>query len=214
MGLRREQGGRDHVRTRAVVAHELRAQGRSYLVPVGVPGVENLHAQIAQIAGALRRVGHSQQDRTATALVHALIIAKDEGLVLLDRTAERASELVPKCIGNETGSGADQRDDLRERVPSSQVVVTPEPESAAVQFVRSRFRLRCDHTGHGLAEFGVIILRGDLGFGDRIQRRIDDDDPQDGIAILGAIELEAGSAEGLAVDPGLQAALRIFAGGV
>ena len=80
--------------------------------------------------------------------------------------------------------------------------------------VRARLGLHGDDARGGLAELGVVVLRGDLGLADRLQRRVDDDDAQDGVAVLGAVQLVAGAAEVLAVDHGLGGALRVLAGRV
>ena len=71
----------------------------------------------------------------------------------------------------------------------------PEPEAAAVNVIAARLGLRGHDTGDGLAELRIVILQCDLGFGDGVEIRIDDDDAEDGILIVGAVEFEGGAAE-------------------
>ena len=66
----------------------------------------------------------------------------------------------------------------------------------------------------GLAEFGVVVLKGDLGFLNGVEVRVHDDDSQNGILVVGAIQLEGGAAEVLAVNEDLLRALRILGRGV
>ena len=93
-------------------------------------------------------------------------------------------------------------------------IAAAEAEYAAVQGIGTRLGLARHDTGDGLSEFGVVVLAGHLGFSDRLQGGIDNDNSEDGIAIVGSIEHEAGSGKSLSIDFGLQAALRVFAGGV
>ena len=67
---------------------------------------------------------------------------------------------------------------------------------------------------HSLAELGIVVLGCDLGFFDRIQARIHDDDPENRILVVGAIQVVTGAAEVLAVHKDLLAALRILGGRV
>ena len=90
-------------------------------------------------------------------------------------------------------------------------VVLVELEDAAVKRVAARLGLHRHHAGGRLAELGVVVLRGDLRLADRLERRVDDDDAEDRIAVLGAVELIAGAAEMLAVDHRLRRALRVLA---
>ena len=83
-----------------------------------------------------------------------------------------------------------------------------------MEVVGARLGLRRHHGRHGLAELGVEVLRCDLRLGDRVQRRIHDDDAQDRILIVCAVQLESGAAESLAINLDLLAGLRILIGGV
>ena len=71
-----------------------------------------------------------------------------------------------------------------------------------------------NYRGNSLAQLGVEVLRGDLGFSDRVHGGVDDDDAQNRILVIGAVQLEGGSAEGLAVHLNLLGALRVFIGRV
>src|SRR6202041_2111949 len=78
----------------------------------------------------------------------------------------------------------------------------------------SRLGLRGHDGGYGFAQFGVEVLCGDLGFSDRVHRRVDDDNTEDGIFVVGAVQLIGDAAEGLAVDLNLLGSLRVFIRGV
>ncbi len=63
-----------------------------------------------------------------------------------------------------------------------------------------------------LAEFRVVVLGRDFGFRHRVQTRVDDDDPQNRILIVSAVQFISGTAEVLSVYEDLFAALRILRG--
>ena len=92
-----------------------------------------------------------------------------------------------------------------------QLVAAAEPEGAAMYLIRAGPGLRRYDRREGLSEFRVIVLRGDLGFRHRFQVGVDDDDAQNRVPVIGAIELEGTAAEVLPVDVNLKAALRILA---
>ena len=71
-----------------------------------------------------------------------------------------------------------------------------------------------DQPGDCFPELCVEIRRGDLGFGHRVEVGVDDDNAQDGILIISAIQLEPGSTEMLAIDEYLAAALRVLRRGM
>ena len=83
-----------------------------------------------------------------------------------------------------------------------------------MEFVAARFGLGGQDSSDGLAEFGVVVLSRHLRLSHRIQARVDDDDAQDGVLIVRAIQFVSGAAEVLAVDENLLTALRIFRGRV
>ena len=83
-----------------------------------------------------------------------------------------------------------------------------------MQLVGAGLGLRCHQTGDGLALLSVVKLRSDSSLVDGVQVGIDDDDTQDGVLVIGSVQLEAGAAEVLAVDKNLQTALRVFGGGM
>src|SRR5207253_1479361 len=151
--------------------------------------------------------------RRAVLLPLALIIAEEEQLVLLDRSTHRSTKLPPQSLGEKS---------VRhriwilvgKRIACLESVAAAKAEGGPVEAVATGFRLRCDNPGNRLPKLCVVVLAGDLGFGYGIERRIDHDNPEDRVAIVGPIQLEASTTKGLAVDFGLQAVLRIFAGGV
>ena len=83
-----------------------------------------------------------------------------------------------------------------------------------MEIVGARTGLRGHDSRHGLAQLGIVVLRGDLGFGYRIHWRIDDDDSENRILVVGAVQFEGCSAECLAVHLNLLRCLRVFIGGV
>ena len=83
-----------------------------------------------------------------------------------------------------------------------------------MEFVRAGLGLHSDDAGGALAGLRVVVLKGDLGFGDGVEVRVHDDDAQDGILVVGTVELKVGAREVLPIDLDLAAALRIFRGSV
>ena len=103
---------------------------------------------------------------------------------------------------------------LSERIARRSCIGSSEPETFAVKIIAARLGLNGDNAAQCLAELGVIVLQIDLGFLNRIKVRIDHDNPEDRILVVGAIEFKCGAAEMLAVHENLLAALRILRGGV
>ena len=66
--------------------------------------------------------------------------------------------------------------------------------------VGSRFRLGRHHAGDSHAELCIIVLGGDFGFGDGFECRVDDDDAQDWVLVVSAVELKRCAAEVLPID--------------
>ena len=120
----------------------------------------------AQIARAFRRRGNAQQRAATRVAPRALIIAEVEELVLHDRAADRAAELVPLRQRDQPPAGIRNRSRLRERISRLHVVVAQKFERDAVHLVGAGLRLRADDAGAGHAELGVVIGRRDLGFSD------------------------------------------------
>src|SRR5580693_527647 len=81
-----------------------------------------------------------------------------------------------------------------------------------MKLVRTGLRLHSDDSGSGLAGFGIVILKSDFGFSDCVKVRIHYDDAQNWILVVGAVELEVGAREVLAVNHDLAATLRILRG--
>ena len=148
--LRREQIRRDDV------AGELLAVGGNDVAIGAVAGVVDRGVEVAQIAGAFGGGGHAREQRVAVVLAVALIIAEVEGLVLLNRTAEGAAELIPQRGRNEPAVGADDRLGLREGIARGAMLVAAVFEEAAVQRVGAGLGLRGDDRLAGLSEFGVV----------------------------------------------------------
>src|SRR5262249_41759081 len=98
-------------------------------------GIPDRHAEIAQVAGTLVHGRYGGEQRTTVLLPCALIIAEEKGFVLLNRTADRAAELVPQRRRNESVRGPRQGPRLRERVTRRAVLIAAVFESAAVEIV-------------------------------------------------------------------------------
>ena len=89
-----------------------------------------------------------------------------------------------------------------------------EIETAAMEFVAAGLDLNGDVTGDGLTDFRVEVLVSNFGFLNGIEVRIHDDNSENGILVIGAVELKGRAAEVLAVDHNLLPALRVFRSGV
>ncbi len=81
-----------------------------------------------------------------------------------------------------------------------------------MDFVGTRLGLGSHDSSYGFAELGVIVLGRNLGFSDRIQTRVHDDDTQNRILVVSTIQLISRAAEVLAVHENLLAALGILCG--
>ena len=99
-------------------------------------------------------------------------------------------------------------------IASLLAIATIVVEAAAMEFVGAGLGLDGDHASGGFAELRVVVLKRDLGFLDGVEVRVDDDDSQNGILVVGAIELEGSAAEVLAVHEDLLRALRVLGRGV
>ena len=87
----------------------------------------------------------------------------------------------------------------RKEVPRLELVTLEELERASVKLIRARLRLRADDPG-GRTEFRVVIGRRHFGFSDGFECRIDDDETQQRIVIVRAVEQVRRPGEALAVD--------------
>src|SRR5438552_4609554 len=108
-----------------------------------------------------------------------LVIAKNEELVLPNGSAKRTSELIPVAAGNTAL--------LIKWITGKIGIGALKFEPRSVNLVGSRFGLRRDNRTDGLAKFRVIILMNNLSFLDRIEIRIDNDDPQNRILVIRAV---------------------------
>jgi hypothetical protein len=148
-------------------------------------------------------------------LALSFVVREEEYLVLLHRTAHRSAEAVLEPWRQAARIGQADRTG-RDTVGIAGVVGIAGAEviRAAVVVVGSGAGLCGDDRGDSLAEFGVEVLGGDLGFGHRIHCGVNDDDSEDGILVVSAVEFEGGPAECLAVDLNLLGTLRVFVGSV
>src|SRR6266853_1060372 len=89
-------------------------------------------------------------------------------------------------------------------------VGTPEFECRSVEAVAARLCLGGHEPRDCFAELGIVVLRSDLHFGNRVEVGIDDRDADDWVLIVSAIQFVAGGEGELAVAFDLLAALRVL----
>src|SRR3989441_442879 len=150
--------------------------------------------------------GDRGKQRCAGAAARALVIAECEQFVAPDRAPEGAAKLIPAQRRWPVG--------LAEGVARVHEAVLQELEEAAVIFVGARFGFDLNDRAAGLRVLGVVVAGGVLEFAHRIDGRVDNDDAEDRIVVVGAVNHEVRGAEVLPVVIDLNAALRIFAGGM
>src|SRR5690349_13869556 len=83
-----------------------------------------------------------------------------------------------------------------------------------MEIIGTGLGLNLNQTSDGLTGLGVVILESNLGFADGVEVGIDNDNAENWILVIGAVELKVGSREVLAIDENLAAALGIFSGRV
>ena len=118
------------------------------------------------------RNGHLVGD--AGGLLCALVVTKEEQLVLDDRATDRAAILLP------TGRRKRLAGQLCEGIARLLSVIVPIVKAATMKFVAARLNLNRDGTGDGFANFRVEVLISNLGFLNGVEVWIDDDDPKMG----------------------------------
>ena len=79
-----------------------------------------------------------------------------------------------------------------------------------MKLVGARFRLDGDDTRHSLAELRIEVLKRDFGFLNGVQVRIDHDNAENWILVVGAVQFKGGTAEMLAIHENLLSALRVL----
>src|SRR6185369_6253644 len=166
--------------------------------------VVNYPAQIAEVACALCRRWNTVRSRRANVAAKSLVIAEDEQSVLDDRRPRGSAKLIPVAFRNGHRFG--------KRVARKVRVRTLEIKCRSVQLVGSRLGLRRNHRTQRFAEFRIVILGGDLHFLDRIQVRVDNNNAQNRILVVGAIQFERGAGKLLALRQNLLRTLRVLAG--
>ena len=179
------------VRQRDAAQRIARACGERRLRGMTLPGnwvrwlgsppsrVEDVDAVRAEVAGAGGRGGHGQQLGSADVVARALVVAEEEPLFFTmgpPIEPPNWSRLVSGRTRPVTGfSTSGCENGLRawnlSRCRNSKAL----PWNSFVP------DLVCTETtpGDGLAELGVVVLRGDLGLADRLEVRVDDDDAED-----------------------------------
>ena len=141
-------------------------------------------AQVS-LSGGRRR--HGQQPRAADAASYAFEIAEEKDSVFNYGTADGAAELIAQHVSGiicrwsgffeigRVGCGACSASLWRKRKAAPCRSFVPD-------------LVETDTTpAMGLAEFGVVILRGDLGLADGLDVGIDDDQAEERVAVLGPV---------------------------
>ena len=155
-------------------------------------------------------VGTVSSREPPTGAARALVVAEEEQRFFDDLPADRSAELVLRRFRQElpvSGSRWNCVNGLR----AWNLSLWKNSKALPCSSLRARLRLHRHHARGRLAELGVVVLRGDLRLANRLEGRVDDDDAEDRIAVLGAVELIARAAEMLAVDHRLHRALRVLA---
>ena len=152
---------------------------------------------------------HSLRTRNAGSLPLPLIVTEEEESIFYGRTADRPAKLVVETAWKYCDSEQDWR---LKRIARQIRVAPPIVEGAAMEVVGARLGLRRHHGRYSLAELSVEVLRCDLRLSDRVERRIHNDDAQNRILIVRAVQFERGATESLAIDLNLLARLRVLVG--
>ena len=107
------------------------------------------------------------------------IVAENEELVLLDRTADRSAKVVVRKM---TQFGAKIRAGIHG-------IVLDELESRSVETVGTRFQRHVRDCAGGAAQFGLEVIGGDIDTGDRFRRRNDDLQKTRALIVVNAFNL-------------------------
>ena len=83
-----------------------------------------------------------------------------------------------------------------------------------MEIVRAGLRLNFHDACGRFARLRIVVLQRDFCFANRVQVRIHNDNPENRILVVCAIEFEVCPAKVLAIHENLPAALRIFRGRV
>ena len=128
--------------------------------------IENRQGRTGEVSGAHRHRRHLDELRDVGILGSALVAEEVEGLVLLDRAADRAACLVVDELGLGVVAIAEVWIGLH-------VLVVVVPEARAVHFVGAALDLQVDGGTASQALLGVKRAGDDVDDLDRLQRRVD-----------------------------------------
>ena len=176
----------------------------------GIPArrIEDVQLQSTQVAGTLCRRRDSQQGRSSRVPPCPLVVRKPEELVWNDPSTRRSPKLVELRHRNEPVRSANLLE-LRERIPRIEDIVPQVVEGHPVKLVRSRLGLDTHHSRRR-PKLGVIGRRRQLRLREGLQRRIDDDQAEQGVAVVCPIEQMGRSREALPIDHFAERPLRIL----
>ena len=148
----------------------------------------------AQTARDQLRRRNRNDFRRSYLLANTLIIAEEEDLVLDDRTADRSAKLVLQSRGNWTRAGL--REWIARQIRRALAVI----KRRAMELVRTRLRRDRIHRGDRLAKLGIVVLRRNLRIRHRVRVRIDDDDSQNRVLVIRAVQRVVHSTKRLSID--------------
>src|SRR5258708_21378772 len=84
------------------------------------------------------------------------------------------------------------------------------PEGAAVEVICTRFCLCSYNSCYRFSKFGIVILSSKLSLGYSVEVWVNDDNAENRILIVSAVQFISGSTEVLSLNENLLAALRIL----
>src|ERR1700722_5479464 len=127
-------------------------------------------------------------------LPHTLVVTEEECFVLEDGTTDGTAKLILEAARITCSFG--HREGITRQVGIAFAIV----EESSVEGIGARFSLDSLYRGDGLAKLRVEVLGGDLGLRHRLVVGINDDDAENGILIVGAVQRIVHAAEGLTID--------------
>ncbi len=142
--------------------------------------IVNRHRELGEVAGAHLHRRHGRHEGEALRQLEALVVAEEERLVLLQRTADAAAELI--LIERRLRPGG------REEVAGVEPIVPVELETRSVEVVRPGLGDDVDDATRGAADFGGVHVGLDFHLRDRVDRRLDDHGADVALVVVDAVQ--------------------------
>ena len=149
--------------------------------------------QLGEVPLAHAHRGHGREVGLGRGQPQALVVREDERLVLDDRAADRAAELVLREVALRPSRA------VVEPVVGVEGIVAQELEDAAVELVRPRLDLEADDAAQRLAELGRVGARLELELLESVRAREDDHGLEPGLVVVDPVEHVVVVARALAV---------------